>query len=163
MVRWRAVLGVCVVLSLVGGPMAAQAAPGDPPPDAVWAVTTDTAMLYSGPTDEADTFGTIPPLVTLQVLGYDGDIERAQSLTPDGSPAEVWEEIRARKTEDAILLASHEPLMSATAAFLLGAPGLQVDMKKAALARVDVDRFGPQPLGWIRWTAIRRSPSREKR
>ena len=89
--------------------------------------------------------------IAADVLGYHGDIEKAQSLTPDGSPAEVWEEIRARKTEDAILLASHEPLMSATAAFLLGAPGLQVDMKKAALARVDVDRFGPQPLGVLKW------------
>jgi phosphohistidine phosphatase len=89
--------------------------------------------------------------IAAEVLGYDGDIERAQSLTPDGSPAEVWEEIRARKTEDAILLASHEPLMSATAAFLLGTPGLHVDMKKAALLRVDVDRFGPQPLGVLKW------------
>jgi phosphohistidine phosphatase len=89
--------------------------------------------------------------IAAEVLGYGGDIERAQSLTPDGSPADVWEEIRARKNEDAILLASHEPLMSATAAFLLGAPGLQVDMKKAALVRVDVDRFGPQPLGVLKW------------
>jgi phosphohistidine phosphatase len=89
--------------------------------------------------------------IAAEVLGYSGDIERAQSLTPDGSPADVWEEIRARKNEDAILLASHEPLMSATAAFLLGAPGLRVDMKKAALVRVDVDRFGPQPLGVLKW------------
>ena len=85
------------------------------------------------------------------MLAYDGEIERAQALTPDGSPEGVWQEIRARKNEDAILLASHEPLMSATAAFLLGAPGLHVDMKKAALVRVDVDRFGPQPLGVLKW------------
>ena len=89
--------------------------------------------------------------IAAEVLGYEGEIERAQSLTPDGSPAAVWEEIRARKNEDAILLASHEPLMSATAAFLLGAPGLHVDMKKAALLRVDVDRFGPQALGVLKW------------
>jgi phosphohistidine phosphatase len=89
--------------------------------------------------------------IAAEVLGYDGDIERAQSLTPDGSPATVWEEIRARKNEDSILLASHEPLMSATAAFFLGAPGLHVDMKKAALVRVDVERFGPQPLGVLKW------------
>jgi len=89
--------------------------------------------------------------IAAQVLGYDSEIERAQALTPDGSSAAVWEEIRARKNEDAILLASHEPLMSATVAFLLGAPGLHVDMKKAALVRVDVDRFGPQPLGVLKW------------
>jgi phosphohistidine phosphatase len=89
--------------------------------------------------------------IAAEVLGYESEIERAQALTPDGSPAAVWEEIRAHKNEGAILLASHEPLMSATAAFLLGAPGLHVDMKKAALVRVDVDRFGPQPLGVLKW------------
>jgi phosphohistidine phosphatase len=89
--------------------------------------------------------------IAAEELGYDGDIERAQALTPDGSPANVWEEIRAHKNQAAILLASHEPLMSATAAFLLGAPGLHVDMKKAALVRIDVDRFGPQPLGVLKW------------
>jgi len=89
--------------------------------------------------------------IAAEVLGYDGDIERAEPLTPNGSPAAVWEEIRARKNENAILLASHEPLMSATAAFLLGVPGLHVDMKKAGLVRVDVDRFGPQPSGVLKW------------
>jgi phosphohistidine phosphatase len=89
--------------------------------------------------------------IAAEVLGYTGDIERSESLTPDGSPQEVWEEIRARRDEDSILLASHEPLMSATVAFVLGAPGLHVDMKKAALVRVDLDRFGPQPLGLLKW------------
>ena len=89
--------------------------------------------------------------IAAEVLGYDGDIERADSLTPDGSPSGVWEEIRARKDENSIVLASHEPLMSATAAFLLGVPGLHIDMKKAAMVRIDVDRFGPQPLGVLKW------------
>lgn len=89
--------------------------------------------------------------IAAEELGYDGEIERAQALTPDGSPEAVWEEIRAHKSERGILLASHEPLMSATVAFLLGAPGLHVDMKKAALVRIDVDRFGPQPLGVLKW------------
>ncbi len=89
--------------------------------------------------------------IAAEVLGYEGDIERSQALTPDRSPAEVWEELRARKDEGSVLLASHEPLMSAAAAFLLGAPGLHVDMKKAALVRIDVDRFGAQPLGVLKW------------
>ena len=89
--------------------------------------------------------------IAAEVLDYDGDIERADSLTPDGSPSGVWEEIRARKDENSIVLASHEPLMSATAAFLLGVPGLHIDMKKAAMVRIDVDRFGPQPLGVLKW------------
>jgi phosphohistidine phosphatase len=89
--------------------------------------------------------------VAAAVLEYTGEIERAQALTPDGSAPDVWEEIRIRKNEDAILLASHEPLMSATVAYLLGAPGVLVDMKKAALVRIDIDRFGPRPAGVLKW------------
>jgi phosphohistidine phosphatase len=89
--------------------------------------------------------------IAAEVLEYSGEIERAQALTPDGAAPEVWEEIRIRKNEDAILLASHEPLMSATVAFLLGAPGVLVDMKKAALVRIDIERFGPRPAGVLKW------------
>jgi phosphohistidine phosphatase len=89
--------------------------------------------------------------IAAEVLEYAGEIERAQALTPDSSAPDVWEEIRIRKDEDAILLASHEPLMSATAAFLLAAPSLLVDMKKAALVRIDIERFGPRPMGVLKW------------
>ena len=89
--------------------------------------------------------------IAAEVLGYEGQVEREQALTPEGSAAAVWDIIRARKDEDAILMASHEPLMSATVAYLLGAPGVQVDMKKAALVRIDVDTFGPRPAGVLKW------------
>lgn len=86
-----------------------------------------------------------------QTLGYEGEIERTKALVPEASPYDVWEEIRARKDVESILLASHEPLMSSLAAFLLGCPALQVEMKKAALVRIDCDRFGPQPRGALKW------------
>ena len=79
--------------------------------------------------------------------------ERRRSRRTD-RPTGVWEEIRARRNEDAILLASHEPLMSATVAVFPGLAGLHVDMKKAALVRIDVDRFGPQPLGVLKWMLV---------
>lgn len=89
--------------------------------------------------------------IAAEVLEYTGEIERAQSLIPDGSAEDVWDEIRMRKNEGALLLASHEPLMGMAVAFLLGSPGIQVDMKKAALVRIDVDRFGPRPAGVLKW------------
>ena len=63
----------------------------------------------------------------------------------------VWDEIRSRKGETAILLASHEPLMSSMTAFLLNSPGMFVDMKKAALVRVDCETFGPEPRAVLKW------------
>ena len=89
--------------------------------------------------------------VAVDVLGYEGKIVKTRALLPDASPYDVWEEIRKRSSEDAILLASHEPLMSALAAFLLGSPALVVDMKKAALLRVDCERIGPEPKGVLKW------------
>jgi phosphohistidine phosphatase len=89
--------------------------------------------------------------VAKEALSYGGEIERSEALVPNASPYDAWEEIRAHKSRDSVLLASHEPLMSSLAAFLLGSPALQVDMKKSALVRVDCDRFGPQPKAVLKW------------
>jgi phosphohistidine phosphatase len=89
--------------------------------------------------------------IAAQSLAYHGKIVQTPALVPDASPHQVWEEIRARRDESAILLASHEPLMSATVALLLGSPALNVDMKKAGLARIDCDHFGPEPKGVLKW------------
>jgi phosphohistidine phosphatase len=86
-----------------------------------------------------------------EVLGYAGKIVKTRALLPPASPFETWEEIRKRPDEQAVLLASHEPLMSSLAAFLLSSPALVVDMKKAALLRVDCDRLGPEPKGVLKW------------
>ena len=86
-----------------------------------------------------------------EALGYKGDIVQTKALIPEASPHEVWDEIRTHRNESAILLASHEPLMSATVAYFLGYPGLHVEMKKAALIRLDCDRFGAEPRGVLRW------------
>ena len=89
------------------------------------------------------------------------DFDRA--LTPEGSqklrrvldraapPGEAWGEIRGHGQEPAVLLASHEPLMSSLAAFLLDSPTLVVDMKKAALVRIDCERTGLSPSGVLKW------------
>jgi phosphohistidine phosphatase len=89
--------------------------------------------------------------VAAEVLGYKGEIVRTGALEPESSPFDAWEEIRHRKDERAVVLSSHEPLMTSLAAFLLDSPALHVDMKKAALARIDCDRFGPKAAGVLKW------------
>ena len=86
-----------------------------------------------------------------EVLGYGKKIVEIETLVPEGSPAALWEDIRARRQESAILIAGHEPMLSSSAAWLLGHPAMQVEMKKGALARIDVDRFGPKAQGLLRW------------
>src|SRR5262249_9207300 len=85
------------------------------------------------------------------VLGYKGKIVRTRALEPDAPPPGVWDEIRSRPDEGATLLSSHEPLCSALVAFLLGTPSLAVDMKKAALVRIDFEKLRPQPAGILKW------------
>jgi phosphohistidine phosphatase len=89
--------------------------------------------------------------VAVEMLGYPGKVVKTRALVPDASPFDAWDEIRKRPGEPAILLASHEPLMSSLAAFLLASPALLVDMKKAALVRVDCERIGPEPKGVLKW------------
>jgi phosphohistidine phosphatase len=82
---------------------------------------------------------------------YKGDVVRTEALVPHGSPEKVWAELRDYREESAILLAGHEPLLSRLAAFLLASPALRVEMKKAAMLRIDVESFGAMPHGTLRW------------
>ena len=143
--------------------IAEDAAPGQPDPDrALTAEGRDKLRKVLKRARQADA---IPSLIltspyrraveTAEIaarsLDYQGKLVRTEALVPEASPHELWDEIRARRNEKAVLLASHEPLMSSAAAFLLGCPALQVEMKKAALVRIDCDRFGGDPRAVLKW------------
>lgn len=84
-------------------------------------------------------------------FGYRGEVLRTEMLVPHGTPEDVWSELRDYRDERAVLLAGHEPLLSRLVGWLLGAPALRVDMKKAAMVRIDLESFGPVPQGTLRW------------
>jgi phosphohistidine phosphatase len=86
-----------------------------------------------------------------QALGYRGAIMRTDALAPFSSPEAVWKELRDRAQETAVLVAGHEPLLSETAGYLLGAPGASIDLKKGALLRIDVEGAARQPRGILMW------------
>lgn len=89
--------------------------------------------------------------IAVDDLGYKRDIVKLDALVPHGSPDAVWHELRTFREEPAILLAGHEPLLSRLVAYLLAAPALRVEMKKAAMVRIDIETFGPSPHGTLRW------------
>jgi len=89
--------------------------------------------------------------IAAEALDFAGAVERTRALVPDATPSEVWSELRVLKDEPAVLLASHEPLTGLLAAYLLNCTGLQVEMKKAALVRIDCDRMGAEPRGVLKW------------
>lgn len=89
--------------------------------------------------------------IAADVLDYKGPLLASETLTPEADPHAVWEEIRAHRSEAGILLAGHEPLFSATTAYLLGCQELHVHFAKAGLARIDMEQFGAAPHGVLQW------------
>jgi phosphohistidine phosphatase len=85
-----------------------------------------------------------------QVLGCNKIVE-SEILAPRSAPKAVWDAICARRREPALLIAGHEPLLGMTVGYLLGTPALQVDLKKAALVRIDQESFGGSPRGILKW------------
>jgi phosphohistidine phosphatase len=85
-----------------------------------------------------------------QILGCNKILETG-ILVPGSAPKAVWDAICARRREPALLLAGHEPLLGMTVGYLLGAPALHVDLKKAALVRIDQESFGGVPRGVLKW------------
>jgi phosphohistidine phosphatase SixA len=50
-----------------------------------------------------------------------------------------------------MMLVGHEPLLSKLVGYLLASPQLQVDFKKGAVLRLDLEGFGAQPRSTLRW------------
>ena len=86
-----------------------------------------------------------------KLLGCKKKIVRTDALLPSASPEDVWREIRGLRAESAILLAGHEPLLSQTASYLLGEERTIIELKKAALAAIEVGSAGKAPEGVLRW------------
>ncbi len=89
--------------------------------------------------------------IAAKILNYTGEISQTKSLTPGSSVEQVWQEIRTLREENSLLLAGHNPLFEHLAGYLLGHPNLKMEFKKGALLRVDMDSFGANPRGVLRW------------
>ena len=85
---------------------------------------------------------------------FSDEIVQTPTLEPGANPEDAWNEIRLFKDKPQILCSSHEPLCGRLAAYLLNAPSLQIDVKKGALIRIDVERFGPKPQGTLKWMIV---------
>ena len=93
--------------------------------------------------------------IAKQILAYTDEIHLSHALVPESDPEEVWSEIRnLYRGAHSILLSSHEPLMGRCTGFFLGYTDLLVDFKKGAIVRIDVESFGVQPRGLLKWMLV---------
>jgi phosphohistidine phosphatase len=89
--------------------------------------------------------------VARDILKTKNNILNTKALSPNSSVEQVWDEIRVHRDEPEMMLVGHEPLLSRLAGYLLASPQLQVDFKKGAVLRLDLEGFGSQPRSTLRW------------
>jgi phosphohistidine phosphatase len=89
--------------------------------------------------------------IAARLLDYKSEIVRSDRLVPHASPQDLWAEVRAHRDEPSLLLAGHEPLFSATVAYMLGSTRAMVEFKKGALVRIDFATIGADPKGVLQW------------
>lgn len=94
------------------------------------------------------------------LLKTKNDVLRTKALSPNSTVEQVWEELRVHRDESELMLVGHEPLFSRLSAYLLGYMDLRIDFKKGAILRVDVESFGHQPRGTLRWFFVSRLASK---
>jgi phosphohistidine phosphatase len=92
--------------------------------------------------------------IATEVLHFKSDIVQSKALVPESSPEDLWQEVRVYRRAGQVLVSSHEPLLSRAVAYLLSSPSLAVDMKKGGLVRIDLEAFGPEPSGLLKWYLV---------
>ncbi len=78
-------------------------------------------------------------------------VERTDALLPSSSPEAVWREVEAHSGEASLLLAGHEPLLSETASWMLGAGRSVIDLKKGAMLSIGIEDASKPRTGLLEW------------
>jgi phosphohistidine phosphatase len=99
--------------------------------------------------------------IAQQVLKYADEPLRTKSLAPGATVEQVWDEVRIHRDERSLLLVGHNPLFSELSGYLLGSNDIQVDFKKGAILRVDLQNFPSRPKGVLRWYLTAKLASRD--
>jgi phosphohistidine phosphatase len=89
--------------------------------------------------------------IAADILGVRHPLVPADSFTPMAEARDAWNEIKHHRDTSSVMIASHEPLTGLLAGFLLNVHDLAIDVKKGSIIRIDVEAFGAQPRGVLKW------------
>jgi phosphohistidine phosphatase len=143
--------------------IAEDAAPGGS--DSARALTSEGRKKLSSVLERAKKAGTSPSIIltspyvrarqtarmAAQAFDREDGVIETSALVPSGSPDLVWDEISEYRSEGQIMVVGHEPLLSELVSFLLSAPALRVDMRKAALVAISMESLRGAPRGVLQW------------
>jgi phosphohistidine phosphatase len=144
-------------------------------PDAERALTNEGRRKLRQALESASAAGLAPSLILTSplkravqtaelaqdVLKYKSQLLRTKALAPGATVEQVWDEVRVHRDERSLLLIGHNPLFSELSGYLLGSNDLQVDFKKGAILRIDLEHFPHKPKGVLRWYLTAKLASRE--
>ena len=84
-----------------------------------------------------------------RALGQESDLIETTALAPGADPGEILREIEKRRKKR-VLLVGHMPHVGRLLGYLLtGRPNTPVEVKKGALARVEIEDETPKPPGTL--------------
>jgi phosphohistidine phosphatase len=92
--------------------------------------------------------------IVAKELGLVSRLRETQHLEPGGAPVALFQAIReAAPAADAVMVVGHEPDLGLLASRLVAGDGEAVDMplRKAGLARIEIDAMPPERRGLLRW------------
>ena len=95
--------------------------------------------------------------IAAQELGFPGPLIETTNLLPFADVVDAWEELREYAKLDSALVVGHNPQLSYLVAMTIGAPGYGIEMKKGALAAIDLTSTGKQPRGTLLWLLTAKS------
>jgi phosphohistidine phosphatase len=89
--------------------------------------------------------------IAVEELQYAGPVVESALLTPEASPHAAWDDLRAYRHVDQVLVTGHNPHLSNLVCLLLGARTGAVEMHKAGIACLDLVSAGPEPRATLNW------------
>ena len=87
-----------------------------------------------------------------RVLGFGNDIELDPRLTPFGRLEQAADLLRENREADSILLTGHEPSLGEFISAFTADNHLRIDVKKASVTVIRIDRFAAQISGTLLWS-----------
>jgi phosphohistidine phosphatase len=99
--------------------------------------------------------------MALKALGPKARLVQIESLLPDSTPESAWQDVRKHARNGPVMIAGHEPLLGRFISYLVGADHGVVDLKKGALACLDVDAEAKPPQGLLLWLLTPRVCARQ--
>ena len=86
-----------------------------------------------------------------EAVEFEGPLLVTDKLVPFSNPLDLWEELRAYREAEQVLIVGHDPQLTELVCMLAGAPGGAIPMKKAAMACFHLPGVGPRPQGTLSW------------